>query len=216
MPSAVRQEFDSGGADAGSSSSSDAVSALPDFTILPQELRAYILELACQLPAALGKPQALTTLDVPTALNVALASRELHTTAVKMLYAHVRLLDLGAMRKFEHALRSRPSLLPRMVRSLHLGPEDELPEHWWPISFHCSEHEEPGAHLKTSLWDSEEEGKLLPLWFKRPGRVCLERPPQDCQDLALVAAVDAAIRSINVDLSHKRMDAQGRVIGLVS
>lgn len=92
-----------------------------------------MLALACSSPVLprthiVGRSDECTDMM----MRLTLSCRAFNSFATSLLYAHVRLTRPSDLRLFHQALASRPAL-GMLVKSLHVGPEETQPEHWWPI-----------------------------------------------------------------------------------
>lgn len=194
--------------------------SFPKFALLPREIRVHILELACQLPKSTitaDSTSLSTCFDTSTTLNLAVVSVECHAVAVATLYRHVRLTRVSSLRRFHHALTTRAKQLPQLVKSLHIGPEEELPDGTWPIVYDDEDNEDdmedPDLYILTSLSEGEEH--LRPIWCQPQHSFGL-KSAQTCAEWSIARAVRAARLSIDVDLHRKQRDTKGSNIGLVS
>lgn len=183
---------------ASSSSGSDGAS-LKDFWRLPSELQQRILLLACRAPAYTDKDfdkRSTLALDLATTRSLALVSRQLYPQIVTLLYSHVKIITVSALRSFQQALSSRPAL-GRLVKSLHLGPADDLPARWWPLLIDPEnngfELDYPRFYIMTS-WSEGDEGKR-PRWCE-PHRDWNVRGDsfwnRECYDRAVHRAIKGA------------------------
>lgn len=201
--------------------------ALASFADLPNELSSRIIGLACK-NATSGEAAASSSpiIDVPTLLNLILVSRHLYPILVEKLYRRVRITTISALRSLASALVSRPAL-GRCIKSLHFGPEDNLPEDWTPIVYEArgeGKESEGVMCLATSLGHQPGDTDRLPRW-------CLPRqhwPAEgsatsvktgsfsSCRHQAIVEAIQSAVTTLNVAPGRPHEGASGEDIGRVS
>lgn len=197
---------------AASSSGSSSIikdASLQDFWRLPSELQQRILLLACRSPPLLATTGAafsnskfsLLSLDIPTTLNLALSTRQLYPFIMGLLYAHVKITTVSALRCFQYALSSRPAL-GRLVKSLHIGPVDDLPRHWWPLESGSSRAADGNAEtwLATSL--NEGDADKRPSWCGPRQKWPLSDDAKEtpvCHDRAVSRAIATAFKTVDVD-----------------
>lgn len=210
-------------------------------THLPVEIQARIIEFACRLPplslndiAATPETEVPTSqaairssipsrtlldLDFPTTLSLALTSRTMYTHAVAVLWSHVRLNRPSQLRAFQGALSTRP-YHGRFVKSLHIGPDDKdeyLELSWYPIMIgQASQTGRLHEYISTTL-RSPEERQLRPKWSQDIDAFPISREAaRDCRELALVAAIQAASDSIDVDFKNQAPNYARRTVQDVS
>lgn len=179
--------------------------SLEDFWRLPAELQQRILLLACRPPAYSDKDlskRSTLALDLATTRHLALVSRQLYPQIITLLYSHVKITTVSALRSFQQALSSRPAL-GRLVKSLHLGPADSLPPKWWPLLIETDkddlELEHPGSHITTSL--SEEDEDKQPRWCEPRRKWNVRRDAfwkDECHDRAVYRAITNAKQALDV------------------
>ena len=116
------------------------------FDALPMEVQMRIVELACHPAttsvashdpasseaAALATITSSAVLDIPTALNLALVSREIYSEVVSILYTNICITRPSSLTRLQQTLAARPAL-GRIVRSLHLGPLSGSADSWEPM-----------------------------------------------------------------------------------
>lgn len=155
------------------------VASLNILARLPSEVVERILEHACFSPP-LPRPNASASSQAPTrrkpfipqmaydgktAISLLTASRSLYAVVVGILYAEVCLTRPSALSLFHQALKSNPDLR-RRVRRINVGPQDELPDEWWPIA-----GEEEHARSRCIAFGlSEQQKDGLPLRLPRARR----------------------------------------------
>lgn len=185
---------------------------LSGFWKLPKELRDRILSIACTTDILhrydkIGRAGDCTK----TIIRLSQASRYFYAFATPLLYAHVRLDRPSALRLFHQALASRPAL-GRLVKSLHIGPQEAVPEYWWPIrNFDYSGKDDYA--FRVNLVDSVDDPSRP--WWACPSHDLRYDVEADCPSRwakAIGDAFDAASRDLDVDIRHEKMDYSGRPI----
>lgn len=202
--------------------------SLSAFFSLPVELQQRIISLACR-SADSSHPSQQLALHYPTVFNLLCASRTLNDLAIPVLYAHIRASKPSKLLGLYKTLLIHPER-GALIKSLHLGPDDELPPSHWPLR-HRLEDEEKGypldrgvIWLQTSLQDAESTGgpgedgsggSLAPRWCQPNHQICLDNPRPICQGYALHQATRRALSALDVD-PYKRASGWYRSnIGLV-
>lgn len=179
------------------SQTSDAT--LRDFRDLPLDLQRRIVMMSCWLPEH-SDPSTehshLTQIDVFNAKSMALVCRAAYGVVVKVLYEHIRITRPSILRMLVDTITRRP-VLGRLIKSLHIGPEDVLPADWFPVG--------ENKALCVQLCGREDRVSA-PSWSRAPsfdyiaiesGRAARGRPSVQ---RALTAAVQAACEALDVDL----------------
>lgn len=178
-----------------------SLASLTSFWKLPYELRTRIIILACGPPVLPCNTPVGRSIDcTSTMLSLLRATRIFYPTVIPLLYAHVRLPRPSNLRSFQRTLGSRP-LLGRLVRSLHVGEDQPLPEHWYPVrSSGCNvEH-----HSLFRLNLGSAEGTAF--WIR-----CQVHEHQldhfdrdDPKDAALHAALQTLSQDLNINFRRRR------------
>lgn len=180
---------------------------------LPKELQDRIWTLACTL-RPLRSYKAIDTsqlaIDLRTARNVALASRDCYRAAINLLYRRVKIQRPSELKALQTTLANRPSI-GRLIQSLHVGPLEELPEHWWPLrSF------EGSLLFATNLVGGDLDARR-PSWccprheFEVP---CTKA--EETEYRAVSDAIEAAYRALDIDITRPNMNCAKEAIGAVS
>lgn len=182
---------------------SDKESKLPPpcagFSSLPSEIRTIIIAFACSRERTVD-------LDYKTALSLALASRSMYALVTPILYRNVQLTRPSMLSDFLQAVSADPAL-GQLVRSLHVGPRQHLPDRWWPLGSFLGERE---PKIMTSLEDVD----LLPQWCCPRRRWPLKiTKAASSREQAVLRAVNAAQRALGVDLVHPRHSPSGQDVG---
>lgn len=187
-----------------------------NFGFLPPDLQARIITVSCwpstASPSSREADCPVSRLDICTAKSLALVCKAFHPIAVKALYEHVRVGRPSTLRMLVDSIIARP-YLGRLIKSLHIGPSDPLPDDWWPII----DRETLCIHLNAlpedrsaSWWSSGPHHH--PISIERPLDVnCLSRARR-----ALEAAVDEASGSLDVDLRRFSYNRTGSIMNTVS
>lgn len=172
-----------------------------EFLALPQELSSRILDLAYHLPASSSTATSTTScsapFDIATMLNMACTSRWFYIQITLKLWRDIKITRPSALAALQRSLASRPQL-GRLIRSLHVGPDHELPE-WCsrpPIRLQPSS----GTRCVSTSFRSEE-AKLLPHWCEPGSEWSLEPRGDDLRALAISRALAAVGESLGVALA---------------
>lgn len=208
------------------------LASMSGFQHLPDELKSAILLFACSTTHD-REDEGPLCIDVKTALSLMFVSHYFCATVKPLLYRHVKLDKPSKLADFGQTLRLQPDN-GALVRSLHIGPLNDLPVGLWPRRFKKRRSSESRYYgwdeddyygvyvpfIKTSM----NEEALLPCWCK-PGREwpCeSSRELRDCQDRAVADAIKAALEGVNIWLGHPEesdhdyCEAAGGGIGQVS
>lgn len=200
-------------------------------TDLPQEVQGWIIELACRLPfmssASFSSPDSSHPgeglpvpfaadsfdskpthfdIDSPATLSLALVSRSFHSQVDQVLYSHIRITRPSALLALQRTLVARPQL-GRIIKSLWVGPDDQLETNWWPLQKEDTRGLDDGAPIAwlSSSLSWLHEGHLIPLWIRQARwPVQTFRSPGDCRGTAIHNALAAAQKALNVDLNFTR------------
>lgn len=179
------------GEDAGPSNGVEVVT-LNILARLPSEVVERIFEHVCfspplPTPNASASSQATTrrrpftpqiAYDGKTASSLLTASRSLYALVVGLLYSDVCLTRPSSLALFYRVLKDNPEF-GKKVKRINIGPQDELPERWWPIAGEG----EVGASKCVALGLQGDELDKLPLglpWLRRwatggEGASCAQR-----------------------------------------
>lgn len=184
--------------------------------MLAPELQTRITLLACRSPEAGYErnpaDRSLVALDFQTTLSLTLSSRALYALVTPILYANVRITRPSILADFLAAIERNPAL-GKLVRSLHLGPETHLPQHWWPVALHpMGTGDFPQIHhLATSLRDET----LLPRWCcpARSWPLWVGSGTTSWRNEAVIDAITTAQRQVDVSLQRPRYNSRGHPIG---
>lgn len=159
-------------------------------------------------------------MDFTTARNLHLVSKGLYGLTSPLTYSHVWLSRPSALASFHLAVSTRPALGP-LVKSLHVGPDQELTD-WGPLQERpraacasCGESHEVRNFITTSLKDWREEVELLPRWCHSQTLWPLDYPPDNLHSKAVFLALLEAQSCIDVDLQLHNKDHAGARISRV-
>lgn len=218
----------------------EPITTLENFALLPNEIRSKVVDLACSPPfpsslAAAANEDAASDchtvndqpsprLDYTTALNLTRTSQTFYCLVAPILFRSVFISTPSALGSFCLALHNRPQLAG-LVKNLYVGPEDELPRDWNPLveeeGFECSEcsdvldcHHAPPILITSSL-RSEEESRLLPQGCSPSRPWPLDRAGRGARSSAVFAALQAAQKSIDIDLLGFSISSSGVDFGRV-
>lgn len=205
--------------------SSKRAAPLATFADLPEELRLQVLDLACyrhatkeELESSTIDSSLLFRIDFATIVRLALVSRYFHDTLLPVLWSHVKLTRPSHLAAFHRALTATPSRA-LLVKSLHLGPLEDLPEGWWPFRWQEAEDDddEPYALFRCSLTKRDEALGLLPRWCSPGMEWAYELPSHTCQERRVADAIRTTLRGVGVehDSPSGFVDRQGNSIGIV-
>lgn len=201
---------------------------LDDFFLLPSELQQRIISLTCRCPDYSYDESQLASHDY-TVFNLLCASRRLHDLVLPIMYAHIRLHHSTTL----FALYTNLLLHPErgsLIKSLHLGPYDEMsPKYDWSLQY-FEEDEQHGPADRAVLWLSTSlhccsdcqwlefsyhDREVAPKWYEPNFLICLDNPRRTCQGNALHRAVVAAMSVLDVDPYRREHGQHGQRIGLV-
>lgn len=111
--------------------------SLHDFQRLPHHIQAYIITMACRLPALHAqepqrKGRPVVQRDAKTARSLALVSKEINGIVSRPLFEDIHVARPSTLRLLVTAVVGRPAL-GKFIRALHIGPDAALPSDWLPI-----------------------------------------------------------------------------------
>lgn len=195
-----------------------SVKSLSAFFGLPRELQVRIAELSCRAyKDAIWRSE--LDLHDDNALNLLCTSRYFHALVTPIFYAHIRATRPSALVSLFKTVAAHPER-GSMIRSLHLGPDDELDRSHWPLktregklylrsSLHC--------HLGTLFYSTRfNDQDLEPKWHYENWEVSLTEAAPHCRGRAIFAALQAAELALDVRPSEPGRGRSGCDIGLVS
>lgn len=160
---------------------------------LPRELQARIITLSCLSTVPVRH------IETKTTFSLMLVSRSIYALAAAALYRNLHITRASVLAKLQRTFTSRPAL-GQLVHSLHLGPDNHLPDHWWPMRYlvETPERDLSLRVMTTSLTDKE----LLPRWCgpNRGWSLNSSRSSRSRKDHYVLEAIEAAQISLNVDL----------------
>lgn len=185
------------------------------FNALPVELQLRIITESIQQGQPLASSSAARQ-ETKQALALALVSRSCYTIVAGWLYRNVRATTPSALRQLHATLSSRPDLCA-LVKSLHLGPDADLPNLGWPLKMMTvpdDRHQE--FHLMPSL-PTDRHRHHLPAWYGPGSAFRLKGTRgETCEDFSIFNALRAAMKDLDVDPEKMRYSQSGRAIGLRS
>lgn len=176
------------------------------FLAMPEEIRSLILELAYSHPSSTNDASdssgaSIESLDAATTINLACSSRWFNVQATLRLYTHVAITRPSALASLQRAIALRPQL-GRLIKSLHIGAWDPLPESWYPLRSRPGFVDDKGnphpttTLILTSLSNTED----LPEGCTPGQGWSFEHPGLDRRSMALSRVLLAAQKSLDVDL----------------
>lgn len=191
-------------------------STLKDFQRLPHELQKRIWDLAVFLrntrPRGGRVDNGPLGIDLPTALDIALVSRECYRRVIGRIYQRVHIEKPSALRELQATLSARPHL-GLLIEALYVGPAEQLAER---DRFIRTAVDRKSKQRITYFSTSLTNHPLRPDWccptheFKVPGL------GEKGRWLVISDAIEVAYRALNVDISRRNYDHAGRDIGNVS
>lgn len=188
------------------------------FAHLPRELQLMIITNALhttqmQAPLISTSTAQNVAIDIQQATLLSLVSHSCRTIIVDMLYTHIRMTKPSALVQL-HRTRSQSPNLAAVVRSIHLGPEEELPDkEWWGDDndrWGGPAGGEPGRCIRTTLVDKS----VLPDFWKLGGSISIKWPGGTEERLAIGDAVYGALQDIDVEPWRRRFSWSGSNIGV--
>ncbi|PWN25406.1 hypothetical protein BDZ90DRAFT_281613 [Jaminaea rosea] len=197
--------------------------SLAGFADLPHELQVTIINYACETPSSDDMFYRATCneplLDIQTTLSLSLVSRELHPHVTVLLYRRIRIVRPTTLALLAATLTSRPAL-GRVIRSLHVGPDDELPEEWHPIeeisfedpdswgSWEGDSPPPPETRFSHSLVDHETSKQPKDCSWS----YTLDTARGSCQDQAVHSILGVAQEVIDVNLMREGYAMSGELL----
>lgn len=219
--------------------SSKRETTLPSLWTLPEEIRAYIFRLVCSRghqeegaeSSVEGKDAAARSfygwrvdLDIKTVCSLTLVSRDFNAYFTPLLYAHVRLSKPSSLTQFHASLLSRPSN-GLLVKSMHLGPLNDLHENYWPVrwvsyddetSLQSDEDEDDRTTVLFRSGLTEKEALLSPQWCEGDQDFAYLEEAEEAGEQAANNALREAFRKIGINPNEgSSHDQDGKLIGIV-
>lgn len=195
--------------------------SLPNFFVLPKEIQARCLTFACQTGEVPREEH--TANDHQTAVerktrtktlrSLMLSSRALNALVTPILYARVKVDRPSILAELVRTLQSNPSL-GKLIKRLHLGTTSSYICHSWQL-----------AHLKGNRYfnclnlrdmaTTLDDLNVLPLWCcpRRVWDIARSSSLLHWRDKAVLDALNAAARDLDVELLRPRYNAEGIEIG---
>lgn len=136
--------------------------------------------------------------DLATGFSLAQVSRSCHAIITSLLYTHIRVTTPSALRQLHTTLKARPDLAEQ-VKSIHLGPDSELPLSGWPLSVADEEAEWPDILIATTLSDRDEREGRLPRWCEPHSSFSIEHPKKTCRGSVINQALEGALDELNLE-----------------
>lgn len=170
------------------------------FAFLPAELRIRIVQYALQPQrnGSLSSTSHNNAIDSWQAAALALVSRSCNAIVTRHLYSQICVTHPSSLQQLQSTLAKRPDLAA-LVRSIHLGPDAELPQLGWPIRMGSQPPDElVELHLMPSL-SRPRDDEVLPTWLQVGYQCRLNSAVKTCQGFAIFKAMEAAMRDIDVE-----------------
>ena len=145
--------------------------------------------------------------DAATTLRLASTSRWLYQRVVFFLYRDIKITRPSALALLQRAVSSHPQL-GRVIKSLHVGPEDEATEgKTSPITMqarrpHAQGSWQPASYRISSSLRSPREVGLLPRWSTPGKEWCFNHEGEDAKALIISRALLAINESLGLDLDR--------------
>lgn len=145
--------------------------------------------------------------DAATTINIACTSRWFNVQATIRLYTHVAITQPRALASLQRAISLRPQL-GRLIKSLHVGAWDPLPESRHPLrarQAYVDDHgnQQPATTVLSHSLRSDSEAKLLPEGYTSASEWSFEHPDLDPRSMAISRAIVAAQQSLGIDLKNR-------------
>lgn len=197
---------------------SDATT-LSAFFNLPHELQVRIVELSCRAYKKALRCSSTLGFDDATAIELLCTSRYFNALVTPIFYSHVRVSRPSSLLNLFDAISAHPER-GSMIRSLHLGPDDELHSSHWPLLYYDDD-----VHMNSSLYSyfgsllretRINDCSLEPEWYSDVWDVSLTTAEPHCRGKAIYRALKTAKRSLDVDPLSPGRDKRDNNIGLVS
>lgn len=184
---------------------------LTQFWKLPKELQQRIIIAACGPPTLFRSEVPGRTWDCTRTMNrLSQSGKELYALATPLLYANVRLTRPSALRQFQQTLASRPAL-GRLVKTLHIGPTEALPDNWWPIVRSWGIIEDEWRFRVNLIHHHNDPQQWGCRTHDLPLKICTR---EDWRwEKATSDALQAASCALDVDLHHDSRSYSGSDIG---
>lgn len=173
------------------------------FLAMPEEIRGRILDLAYHLPlstpSAHSKLSTTPPIDISNTINLACTCRWLYLRTTFWFWRDIRITRPSALQSIQRAVSSHPQL-GRIIKSLHVGPEDELAEvRRYPIMWRPHAGSSGGSIRISSSLRSAKEVQLLPRWCTPHS----EWPVEHNDAHGTSEAISGALRAVERSLSYR-------------
>ena len=128
---------------------------LARFFSLPFELQLFITELACFSSSSsinsTSVSQQLYPCDAASVRNLSLVCRQMNDLVSKPLWRDITLTRPSSLYALHQALLLNPERA-KSIQTLHIGPQDILPNDWWPIRRGFIRSKGPKACGRAPRW----------------------------------------------------------------
>lgn len=196
-----------------------SVKTLSAFFDLPRELQVRIVELSCRAYKKALRCSSTLGFDDATAIELLCTSKYFKALVTPIFYSHVRVSRPSSLLNLFNTISAHPER-GRMIRSLHLGPDEEIFASHWPLSYFDDD-----VHIRSSLTSyfcssfrdtRVSDAHLEPEWHCDIWDVSLTTAEPHCRGKAIYRALKAARRALDVDPLSPGRDKHDNNIGLVS
>lgn len=179
------------------------------FYSLPEELRSRVLDLAFHLPLSWQSMAGARSrqVDIATTLSLARTSRWLYQRVIFFLYRDIKITRPSALALLQQTVSAHPQL-GRVIRSLHVGPEDDTTEGKrspitvQPRSRDAQGNWRPASYRMSSSLRSPSDVGLLPQWCTPGKEWSFHHEAEDAKALVISRALLAIVESLGLDLDR--------------
>lgn len=133
----------------------DEITSLAGFSSLPYEVREVIIEAAClsSSSSTASTSRSPFSCDITTAYSLCLTCRETNAQVTPLLWREISITRPSSLYALHQSLLAHAHRA-KLIQSIHIGPQDILPRHWWPLSSTFVEPERrPEGLLPVKMYD---------------------------------------------------------------
>lgn len=188
------------------------------FAWLPIEVQACIITQTVQASPTITNASTSTlsrsvVFDKELALALSLVSPTCHAIVASTLYRNIHIAKPSTLLQFSSTFGRYPEFV-KAVKSIHIGPDAELPQKGWPLRMGEERRNDwPELFLITSLSQHSDE-QLLPRWCELGSAFSLDQAGVGLQHLVIHKAISAAAKDLDVNPRRRRYGISGNKIGL--